>query len=816
MWRDSNNSTLYLSAWSGSAWSTPSTVDTGVNAFDVSTVPGGFHLIYRAGNNLYISHYVGAQVVDVPYAHKKQITTTNATPNGPVTIAAGVDGIIVLWGASNTAPSVGGLYAKRVTLTGVVGSQAQINSDPGVYDGGLSAVARSITHNGSALFVVYAAQSSVATWIYELYGTSINKSDVRYRSVMASRAFTVGGEAFCWLRTLNSNTHYLAGGIHPQVCGIADREDALARNINTNVQALAMVNPDPLDQYRYTWVRPYNVGTVFGANTSNGRTYSRPGNARIGDMNFMPALSAVQYGKSVYLAGSYCRNWDGITLGDCGFHDYPVVVNTSHSNGGSLSSGTYQFRVYAVRYNAQGERFQSAALTITVSSVATNDKVVLTIASLPVTNHDDVFYEVYRTTAGPSATFYYDGAVANTLTASTVTYTSTVSDTTLLTSGRLVDPFQTGVFNTSEIENWGPLGCEFFSVAGDRLWGAGGQIPPGFAQFSKLHEDGFGVGFDDLAELEEIDIQGGEIKSIVPWQEFVLALESDRIYLIPGAGPNNYGNGSFDTPQLLVVDGAVNHVGTAMTQVGVVFWGDGGPRLLGSNFRVDNISLPVRALTKTLTPTGVQVDLVRREVVWFTAEGSAVLWNYQGQIGRWAEWSGLNIAGCSSGALITTDGRVLVEQDGIGDDGVPYPFEGATGELRPQDVLGGATHVYGVGIVGQHLGSHQLRMRVYFNGAPYWTDQFTWEPESNTWLATADSFVDGGGSQAPAAIDALKASHAGGYATHKRVSRGDCRTFKVEWSDVSAFGPTMTPFEISVQLGERGGFGRVAANTFGA
>lgn len=815
LFRDANNSTLYIVSWSGSAWSTPSAIDTGVNAFEVAPVSAGFHLVYRAGNNMYVSHYVGATVSDVPYAHHTQVTTTNATPNGAVAIGAGVDGLLVVWTASNTAPSVGGLYCKRVTLQGTLSSQTQLNADPGVFDGGIAVSARGVTHLDSSMYVVHASQSSVGTWLYEVYGNSVNHSDVRYRTQLASRSFTVGNEVFCWLRSLNSNTHFLVGGVyHPQVSGVADREEATARNVNGNSQALAMVNPDPLSTTKFTWARPFNTGSVYGTGGSNGRTYSHPGNSRIGDLEFLPPLSAVQYGKSVQLAGSHCRNWDGVTLGDCGFHDYPVVTNTSHSNGGSLSAGDYQFRVYAVRYNALGERFQSAALTKAVTGVVLNDKVVLTIASFPLTNHDDVVYEVYRTTVGPGPVFYFDGTVANTFGATTVTYNSTVSDATLLTGGRAIDPFVAPLGIPSQIENWGPLGCSFFAVAGDRLWGAGGQIPSGFVQFSKLHETGSGAGFDDLAELQEVDTQGGAITSILGWQDAAVVFQADRIYLIGGSGPNNYGIGDFDVPQMIVAGGAITHLGTAITQMGPVFWGADGPRLLTKNLTSEPICLPVRPLTRTLTTTGVQVSLSRQEVVWYTANDTAVLWNYQAETGRWAQWTGLNVAGCSQGALVTTDGYLLIEsEDAVGDNGVPFEFAGCTGEIRPEDVLGGSTQLRAVGLVGQYNDEHSVRVRVYFNGAPLWSDEFTWQPETDTWLTPADDFA----TMTPAQVDALDTKdQSGAYITHKRTSQRDCHHFRVEWSDVSAWRPTFTPFEITLELGSRGGLGRVPVGTFGA
>jgi hypothetical protein len=302
----------------------------------------------------------------------------------------------------------------------------------------------------------------------------------------------------------------------------------------------------------------------------------------------------------------------------------------------------------------------------------------------------------------------------------------------------------------------------------------------------------------------------------VGFADGVIVFERDRIYVMGGSGPDNYGQGSFGIPQLVLSGGAVTHLGSGVCQQGVLFWGEDGPRLLDLSLRVREIHLPIRSLSSTLTPSGLTIDLARQEAIWYTEEGTALLWCYQdvttkfGQLtsdGRWAEWTGLEIAGASQGAIITTDGVVLYEDpDAVGDNGAPFDFSGALGETAPEQVLGGHTLIRAAGIVGKHVGSHNLRFRVFFNGSPTWTDQWEWDPEDGSWLSSIDDL----GGMTSAQIDAAGyTNHGGGYAFHKRTSRESCRTFRVEWSDVSAFGPTYIPYELTLELGSRGGMGRI-------
>lgn len=804
LWRDFVSANLYISSWLGSTWSVASVIDSGVNAFEVAPVAGGFHLAYRTTAALWISHYVGGAVTDQPYTHKTSIPTVT-TPNGPTAIGVAPSGMLyVVWAATT------GLYARVYDpLAGFMGAVVQISATT-TWDGGLSVAIRGVPFNGSYPCVVHAGSGTTVRTIEFVRAnpTNVTRTDTKFNSVMTSRSFVVGNEVFCWLRATNANTAYLLGGAaRTLVCGYADREEAGSdfAVIDASIRPLPMVNPDPLDATgtQFTWIRPYHTG----------QTYTHPGNVRIGDLNFLPPLSVAHFGRSVYLSGSSVRNWDGVALGDTGFQSFPVVNSSAPAGGGSpglTALGVYEYRVYAVRYNAQGERFQSAARVYTAPTLTgTDNKLTLTIATLPDTNHSDVVFEVYRTKSTLSA-FFLEGTVANDLTAATVSFVSQLDDGAL--GLKLGDPHATGVGNIVELEEFGPLGCTILAVAGDRLFGAGGQVPRGQVQFSKLKENGEGVGFDDLAGTQDVDSQGGDITSIVGYNDAIVVFQKERLYMLAGTGPDNFGVGTFSVPQIVLADGATTHAGTAVIQAGVLYWGDNGPRILQPNFRVENISAPIHALTGGMVPSGVQVDLSRQEVVWYTSSGDAVLWNYRGS-SRWAQWNGLPIAGCSEAALVTTDGRLLIESpDAVGDGGLRFEFVGRTGELRPGTMLGGATLLRSVGFVGSHDGDHTMRVRVHYNGSPLWTDEWTWQPDTGTWLGAGSDFA----TLTPAQVDALlPTDHSGQYATHKRVTRQNCRHFTVEWSDTGAVGPTFTPYELSLELGAMGGLGRVPVNTFG-
>lgn len=797
IWMRSDGS-LYTSHWTGLSWTAKSLVDSSVDAFDVCATAGGFYLVWRVAGDIYVGRYSGATVKSTPFSFQTAVTYTGSAANGPVAVAVAPDSTVtVVWSSAD------GIIMKSCNAALTTGTQGTIDATTGWV--AISVMSRLLSHGQgqrSYSVVIHAecvipAYSRVATWEFYQAGALV-QSDTRYNTEMTSKSFRVGNEAFCWVRAANAGTNYLIAGARAiQVCGYADREVAEQRGSFNGIRATSSVSPDPIDDAQFVWARPYVTG----------QSYARGGNVIVGLLDFLPPMSTAQYGESVYVAGSAVRAWDGQQLGDCGFQNYPLVTNVTPGAAGSMTDGDYIVRVYPVRYNKRGERFQGAAIAYSFS-LSGNTSATLDIATLPDTNHDDVIFEVWRTEAG-GTTLYLEGTVANDLTVAAVSFECTLSDSGLRDNE--ADPHAPGVGAQAELTEFGPTGCSMVMAAGDRLWCAGGQVPIGRVEFSKLKEPNEGAGFADLTEYLTIDSEGGAITSMASYGDSRVFFQRDKLYALTGEGEDNYGVGSFSIPQLVLTDGAITHLGTINTQYGPVFWGVDGPRLLTTS-RVEVISMPVRLLTKDMTPTGVQINLARQEVVWFTAEGDAVLWNYANGTSRWAQWKGLNVAACSNSALLTTDGRLLKEsEDAQGDDGCPFEFAGSTSELRTEPLLGGATEVRTIGFVGEFNGPHELRYKVFHNGSPMWAERQRWRPATDTWLMSLEDFED----FTPAQVDALTTrDRSGAYATHKRVNRNGLRHFRIEWSDVGSTRPTYTLQEITLELGVRGGMGRVPVNSF--
>lgn len=782
---------LQIGYWTGSQWQF--SAEPGVTAFATAKTVAGFHVAMIQGGILRLVEYAGAARTSAHYLPMTGVAGSVAPIRHPA-VAVDPDGRLhVVYVGGGSSDDVRLLVLNQ---DGSILHDRQVNT--GAVNPMLTVTTRTLKGSESVYnSVVYLdIVNTVTIKEYNAATDTTVATGVKYWSRLVSHAFTVGNAPMAWLIGLGTSPWFLvAGANRPQVVAFANREDGGTQTEEFGERGLSVMAPDPAGELRYV------VSTHRKSNVAD--------RLRLFDVDFLPRLSAVQYGASVYLSGSAPRNWDGMSLGDAGFQDYPIISSTVAAGGGSLSTGQYRFRAYAVRTNARGEKFSSPAISTPSVSVVAGQKVTVTIGSIPTVNSDTKI-EVYRTEADGTV-YYLDATIDNPVSSLTVTYDSSRSDLGLISQP--VDPRAPGIGVDAETQEFGPLGCEFFAVIGDRLWGAGGQVPSGSVQYSKLKEAGEGAGFDSLSSTQIVDLAGNKITSLVPIASGICTLQADQIYILNGDGPNNIGVGTFGVTELRLAGGATTHAGTYNTQIGAVYWGASGPRLLDQSLRVVELWPPIGSVVDGRMPIGVHANLDRQEITWLLSSGAVHL-SFDRDRLRWSEWTTPNVAAVCpiSGVAVSPDGRVLTPTTGVGDDGAPFALEVETGEIIGDDTLGERTLLQEVGVVGKYEGMHELLLRVSYDRCQTWTDSWTWQPTTNTWLASGDNYA----SLTPAQIDALSTvDRSGSYATHKRVSVPQCRSFRFYVSDGSSHGPTTTLHELNFSIGSRPGYGRVSTNKFG-
>lgn len=804
MWLDSGDSKLRYRRYVGGAWTAEDVLyPTAITAFAATTTVDGATLVITvidtaSGNVFVIKRTWNAQIASIPVT----LTVTPVAASGIGLLIDANDNALIAY-VHGSSPSFIRVDLVTPAATTSMLDVGAVFTSPTIVGITTRGTGTTPVTQGS---ITYAVGPFVAYWA-SAAGTAATGQDGNavfyFNTAPASKPWTVGVESFIWLCAVGSQVNLLLAGLssHAFVAGAADDEVSVFKAASG--LTVTGVARDPLDATGATWLypRPY----IKQIPTATTVTYG----VLLGLINFLPELSAVSYGHSGYLSGSCIKNWDGLALIDAGFHDTPAATAANTGSGGSLTSGgSYEWRVKAVLYNNQGERFESAANTVQL--IVSGTTAQLTINGVMCTARDQVTLEIYRTTNAGS-TFYLEGVVANPINSPHVVWTSTVGDT-VLASGNEEDSTAPG----GEIPNAAPTGCAYLSVSGDRLWGAGGQVAPGRAIFSKLSDDGFGAGFDDLAGFIDFATFAEDVVTIAAVNDAVVISTPTRWYVMGGTGPDNFGNGSYAAPQMTVAVGATSGYGTILTPLGLAYWSAGGPALLSPSFQTQFIAAAVRTLASGLTPVGVQIDTARQEVLWVCEASDgvsrALLMNYATGTPRWATWTLPAIAGASPGYLVTAGGVLFQESEAaFGDNGSPFAFKIKTGNVDPQQILEGALRVRRVGLVGAFVAEHTLRMRLYYDGSPGWNDDFTWDPAAGTWLTSIDDVA----TLTPAQVDAMQwADKSGRYRMTNRIKREECSYLQVEITDIGATGQTMLPFEIAFELGiPRQGFGRGVVQT---
>lgn len=807
-WINSTTSELYSSTFNGNTWSPALAILSAVTYDIYQDGPnGGYYLIYRIGANINARYYYGDEAQSSPFLSDTVVDVGGTTPNGPVAICSDLRGRIAAVFFTTT-----GYFAREYTANLTpVGTQVQINSSTNSPDA-CTITARSNSSNNAqdqtcwVAYCGYSGGSSEGVTIRSFARTASPTTQMdsigthKFKCYLQSRAFRVGDEVFVWMKSGNFSVNFLLSGVYkPIVCGYADFGEASVVNvllIGAIGRTLPDVSRNESNQYKFTWARKV-VTPDIGSNSF-----------RYSEIDFLPQITTARYGSSVYLSGSAIQNFDGFECTNAGFQDLPIVSSGVASAVGGLSTGNYQIRVYAVRYNHKGERFISPALTSPVVAATAGQRITWQIQSLQSVTADDVFFEIYRTAAN-GTTFNLEGTVLNNKNVATISFITTLSDATIAANPG--DPFQAQLGGLAQLLEKGPTGCRVIMTYNDRLWGSGGQVPAGKVQFSKLKRDEFGLAFSTLINTAIVDSEAGEIVSIGGMNDAVIVFQKEKISVIQGEGPDNFGRGNFPAARFAAAKGATTHYGTVLTDAGLVYWNEGGPHLFTGQFTVENISDAVRPLAITLVPTGVRINPQKQEVIWYTSGGTALLWDYKSG-SRWATWSNLFVNGVSSTALAFRNGLLMLPDDTVyTDGGQEYIFSGRTAQLTADKLLQGYSILRRYGMVGNYLGEHTVTFRVYYNGSPLWEENETWEPETDTYLQPASAFAD----LTAAQVDALASvDKSGNYATHRRARRQNCQRFQLEFLDNGPNGPSFSPQYLEFELGARPGFGRGPKTTF--
>ena len=299
----------------------------------------------------------------------------------------------------------------------------------------------------------------------------------------------------------------------------------------------------------------------------------------------VPTLADAGVGTSAYDGtNTFASQRDGV---DLGFPYPPGILTPTISNGaGSLtSSATYQWRAVLERIDQDSVRWRSAPSSIVTKTLgASDDTAALTArfstgllravgGSLADNTGSRFVMHFYRTLANGS-TFYRctppQGAPTE-ATGGLFTFTDLISDSTLQFSEILYT-------DGGVLANDMPPSNRFIRATEDRVW-LGGLWETEQLQSSKVLVPGEPPQFSDLGSFRVvlpepctgIGIQDG----------IVVAFCRRAIYAIQGGGPNDQGQGAWESPRCITRStGCINHRSIVETSAGIFFESERGIELL--------------------------------------------------------------------------------------------------------------------------------------------------------------------------------------------------------------------------------------------
>lgn len=376
-----------------------------------------------------------------------------------------------------------------------------------------------------------------------------------------------------------------------------------------------------------------------------------------------PTLSESDHGTRQYDAVNSLTTQDLGT--DLGF-PLPPSIQVVRSNGaGALTpNGTYSWRAVLERIDGSGRRWRSAPSDVDTEQMgAAEDTATLTCSigaawlratALDFGTSSQFVLHVYRTAAGGSTLYRASPAQG----AEYTTATGTLTFVDLLDDVQLV---QREILYTDGgvLNNDCPPSCRFVRTTEDRVW-LGGLWESNELQSSKIIVPGEPPQFSDLPAFRVVLPE--PCTGIAYQDGTVVAFTRTAIYAIQGGGPNDQGQGAWESPRCITrSSGCVNHLAIVETSVGIFYQSIRGIELLPRGFGEPQfVGVQVQdTLGATLVISAAVVSTGKDRTVRFCYGGANVLvWDMDTQA-----WSRDSYSLPISGVCDTDNGAVFATID---------------------------------------------------------------------------------------------------------------------------------------------------------
>jgi hypothetical protein len=794
--------------------------------------------------------------------------TTGAAPSGFPSISEVATGIVsphtprdVAVAAHPVSGKLGIVWIRDSSVDSEIKLQAGVFNEDGtvvtdVYD--LDATVDSIYGNKATRLTVAPRYiyDSTGLSLFDCYysysdGTTGPIRRVRYSSggvkgstatkwhmQVASHAFRVGDRTFVWASYnsfLQSTWFLLDENLDPVgKLGFAVANTPDYATTRTSPIPLASVNwtvsGSAKDECVYHLALSYKerIGPTDEPATLTG-IYAEPG-IQFVRLDFLPKLRTAQAGRTTFVAGAQLWSYDGEEIVESGFHLSPELnARPDQDTSGSLTQeGTYSYRADLCYRNSQNEEVRSHSIIFdSVVLTDTNNRVLLKFRPM-LTRRENAYVLIFRNamvdgaptsiwnllnSRDPSSAAF----LRNDQTLEELSYTDDGSVTDAQIQAREAHPGNSGTY----IQPFSAPACEIVAAGKDRLWVAGGELPPGQVSPSRLFFPGETPAFNASINIQ-VDRNAAPITGIGFVGDVAAIFRHSQTYLQDGDGPDNEAGGYWPTTRLGLSDsGAVSQDGIALIGPGLLYQSPAGFRIINAagglvsrnSESSSNIGAPVDPVAKNFLVSGTVVVPEDQEVRWYGPAGTMV-YNYLED--TWSTWTcaaqGATINPATGrAALVTSGGLLWLEDENTWRDGdVPYTHRirfpwlhaGQLGDFQR------IRRIIGLGTWNPEE-AHKVRVELFYDERNFLEEYWEWDvpddtQNEDTWGAATWGAGSWGDTANPEFEDSV-------WRFRRRPARQKCSVFSVAIEDANTAGPGFTLTALGLEVARKPGLDRGAS-----
>lgn len=419
---------------------------------------------------------------------------------------------------------------------------------------------------------------------------------------------------------------------------------------------------------------------------------------------------------------------------------------------------------------------------------------------------------IYRTTVNQSSPYYKVGSFSNgpgLVGTPSFTFVDTQADVVIQTQQMLYAPAD----GSGELENDPPPPFQFLTATKTRMFGIA-QDDPTALWYSKPLNPGRPSEWSGL-QIVRIETAGGLPTGLSYLNTQAVVFKQQRIYFLPGDGPNAGGQPANGFPQTLstisATTGCINGKSILPTYSGLYYQSPLCLELLDTSLTPnEGFGLPVQGALSGLTLSGAAAIPAQNQLRWTSTQGTALVYDYVTQ--RWMTYTNYAAVGYvfwnNTGVRLNSSGMALYEDTTTYlDNTQPIQMLLETAWLKLSSMTQGFAALWYAEILGTYQSPHTLNVEVAWDYIDAPVQHSTFNATLNGNLGTYGSGITYGSD--PLYGSSQSPVWTAPYQVRLSLQRQVGEAVKFKIYDSSITGQSCDLNEIALQLGVMTGLNRV-------